>query len=249
MNNINNGTLWIILFGITCVLIIYIRSQLSAPSLEAFIEKNNISLLNIQDLLDNANNGDLIFMCGDTHFERSCRWITGSVYSHVGLLFREKDPLTNDDILYIFDADMGQSYREGPRVMKLYDKLKRYHGYPYIMWRKLECNDEIGECNIPSTQQILDIVKHVKDYDFDNNMLTWFVSNNNFICRTLYSLVKNHNKIFCSELIAYTLQQLNILNNDKKPSWYSPATFSKNIIEGLQTNYKYSKPIYYKNTL
>lgn len=241
---------WIILIILFFILIFYFVVQNTAPDLKNYVENNkNLKFIDVDYLMENADNGDLVFMSGDTRGERSCRYFTKSMYSHVGMLFRENHPETGENILYIWDSDLGQKTKDGPRIMIFKDKLKRYHGYPYLMWRKLKINDVPGSENtsIPSTENILEVVEKYKDCEFDNNMLSWWACNSCF-----YNLVKNDKKIFCSELIALTMQDNNINmlrtvdNGGKIAAWYTPGIFSKDNIFGLRGNYSYSDPKYVK---
>jgi len=213
------------------VIFLYALACIRSPNLNSYIKKYNSSLnwVGIKELYKDANNGDLIFMCGNTRGERICRWCTNSMYSHVGILFREKHPETNENLLYIWDSDLGQKTKDGPRVQLLKDKLKEYHGYPYLMWRKL-----YGER--PKTNDILSVIKEYSHQEFDHRIFSWWVSDS-----FLYRFVKDDNKSFCSELTALTLQHksINILDNKKVPAWYSPGSFEKDEIFGLKPGYEY----------
>jgi hypothetical protein len=223
---------WIVIIILTIILIYYIIIQKTAPNLQQYIDTHKLSLnwISYNDLLTNADNGDLLFMAGDTYGERTCRYFTKSVYSHVGMLFREIDPENDKSMLYIWESDLGQGSKDGPRILKLSDKLKRYHGFPYVMWRRMESNR-------PSTQNIMNVVEKYKDYNFDNNMLSWMMNDS-----MIYNMIKNDG-IFCSELIALTMQHINMLEKDKKATWYSPQSFVEGI-SGLKKDFFYG-PKYY----
>jgi hypothetical protein len=49
------------------------------------------------------------------------------------MLFCEIHPISKKNVAYIWEADLGQKTKDGPRVIKLKDKLKLYRGYPYLM--------------------------------------------------------------------------------------------------------------------
>ena len=216
-------------------LIIYVICQLNSPDLDNYISKHReqINWVSINDILDNAGNGDLIFLSGNTKGEKTCKWCTNTMYSHVGFLFRENHPDTGEDLLYIWDSDLGQKTKEGPRVMLLKDKLKKYKGSKYISWKKFK-----GER--PDTEDILKIVNKYGKLKFDDKILSWWVSNDNTVSNFLYKLIKNNNEVFCSELIAMTLQDLNILDRTKKSAWYSPGDFVTYKIQGLTNGNSYS---------
>lgn len=153
------------------------------------------------------------------------------MFSHVGMLFREQHPVTGKNILYVWDSDLGQQTKDGPRVLELEKKLERYHGYPYLMWRRLNGKR-------PSTQSILNVVAEYQDLDFDHKILSWWVSTSPL----LYRAVKSKDKVFCSELVAMTMQHpsVDMLDQNLFPAWYSPGTFAQDNIPGLKKNYSYS---------
>lgn len=207
--------------------------QTRAPDLRKYVENmnNDLNWTSEEELFENADNGDLILMSGNTRGERTCRWCTGSMCSHVAMLFREKHPETGEDILYVWDSDLGQKTKEGPRVLRLDDKLKRYHGYPYLIWRKLKGPR-------PSTENILRVVQDYADYEFDEKILSWWTSSG--FLSPLYGLVKHENKVFCSELIAATMQHeaIEMMDKSKKAAWYSPGNFFDDV-SGLKKEYSY----------
>ena len=118
----------IFIIAIFIIIVIYIYIQKTAPNIEKYIS-NHTELKWNNDLIEKGDNGDIILLAGDTPGEKTCRWCTGSIFSHVGFLFREIHPETKEDILYITDCDIGQGTKEGSRVMVLSDKLKRYKGF------------------------------------------------------------------------------------------------------------------------
>lgn len=206
---------YVILLVIIVLLILYVYMQHTAPNLQTYAQLPTTKHASWDDLLQHADNGDLVLMSGDTRGERVCRWFSHSMYSHVGILFREKHPQTGEDILYIWDADLGQGMKEGPRVMPLKDKLQKYRGFPYIMWRK--CSPSKG-IDRPTTENIMKIVEKYKDYEFDDYMWTWLLGP---------SWRMSTNSVFCSELVALTMQELGMLPNDKHATQYSPQDFAE----------------------
>jgi hypothetical protein len=242
---------WVILVVIISSCILYLVIQTRAPNLENYIKDNSsvlrYSILNNDLVLKNAGssdisllevvgNGDLIFFCGDTPGERTCRWCTNTMFSHVGMLFKEINPEGGNEVIYIWESDLGQKTKDGPRLIRLDDKLKRYHGQPYFMWRKLKSNN-------PSTENIMKVVEKYKSYEFDNKMLSWWVSYP--FLSFIHDIVKDEQKLFCSELIALTMQSehINMLHteNDKKypASSYSPKDFAEFGVKGMKNSFLY----------
>ena len=225
---------WVILLIIIITILIYTWCQLRAPDLQAYVQKfgDDLNWVSNEEFFKEAENGDLVFASGNTRGEKTCRACTGSIYSHVGLLFREKHPETGEEVLYIWDSDLGQQTKEGPRVLELKNKLERYRGYPYLMWRKLKGPR-------PSTEAILRVVQDYAGHEFDNKILTWWTSEG--VLSPFYRWAKSDDKVFCSELVALTLQHeaVGMLDSSKRAAWYSPASFTHESIAGLHPNYSY----------
>ncbi len=238
---------WIVIILIFVIVSFYVICYTNAPNLQEYVNKHEKSLnwIDVNDFFKNADNGDLIFMSGDTLGERICRWCTGSMYSHVGILFREKHPQTGENILYIWDSDLGQKTKDGARISTLHDKFKKYHGFPYIMWKKLS-----SESKRPTTESLLNVISEYLKQDFDNNMLTYWVSEAPF----LHNIIKNVNTSFCAELIAMTMQHkdINMLSSVDEnenliyPSWYSPKSFENSKIRGFNNDFVYNQKCYVK---
>lgn len=224
---------WLILV-ITCIFIIGLGwVYYGSPDIEKYLTKTpGLKHTSLENFLNEADNGDLILLAGTTRGERSCRWATGSIFSHVGFLFRETNPTAKKDVVYIWEADVGQGSKDGPRVMALKDKLDRYHGFKILGWKKL-----LGPR--PSLGRILEVVPKYSDKTLDTQMWPWVLSNSS----ALSNWSKDTQKVFCSELVAATLQDLKILDTKVSPYGYSPQDFHENL-QGLLPPYYYQETIF-----
>lgn len=208
------------------LIFLYLYILASAPNVENYAKKNerNLNWLEYKDILDNVENGDLILLAGDTHGEKLCRWFPGSIFSHVGLLFREIHKETGENRVYVWDCDLGQLYKDGVRMSLLDNKIRRYKGFRIGALKKLKVNPEGREGRTrPKTQDIVQLFQKYKDMDFDHVIATWFLAD----CPTLYKLAKDPEKVFCGEMVAEALQELGILKKDRYPAWYVPGDFHR----------------------
>jgi len=166
--------------------------------------------VNVSKVFEKAKNGDLIFTCGNTFGEKVIRYITGSEFSHIGILFWEIHPTTKKNILYIYDSDIGGDSKSGNRIMTLKRKLKHYKKIKIGGWRRIK------------TKQNLDIFEHVKKHinnTFNDTLfLDWFLP---------FKLSQNKN--FCSELVAKVLSDFGILKTQRLYHNFSPGDFSDNL--------------------
>ena len=182
------------------------------------------------EILNMVGNGDLLFLSGNTFAEKVIKFWHNSYYSHVALIFEE------DNTLFVWESDVGQGTKDGPRIIKLIDKLNRWKGDKIGMIRKYQSYDfQIP----PSTKHILDIATNYVNRGMDTSMISWFFSN--FPNSYIFQYLKRNKDMFCSELVAETLQHLEIIKCDKNPVSYTPQDFTVLIPDkGF-----YSFPIYF----
>ena len=232
---------WLIFVISLFLILFYFYILMSAPKIEDYVKKNEkrLNWLNYEDILNKVENGDLILLSGDTHGEKLCRKFPGSIFSHVGLLFREKNRETGEDVVYVWDCDLGQGYREGVRMSLLDNKIRRYKGFRIGALKKLKVS--LGQQR-PNTQDIVDLYQKYKDLDFDHVIATWFLAD----CPKLYKLAKDPKKVFCGEMVAEVLQELGIMKKDRFPAWYVPGDFHRP--EGrlhLEDGYEYGTTYFF----
>ena len=214
---------WLIL-TISIIILSWISLvHFSAPDIETFISLKTPDIIPLETILSTANNGDLIFLAGTTFTERSIRRWHCSYVNHCALVFRDIDEDTGLDTPFLFESDVGQHYRDGPRVIRLKDKLEKWKGLRYgILKRYITPDDR------PSTKNILNIAQNIilrQGTGMDKNMMSWFFSD--YPNSRFYKFFKPENTLFCSELVAKVLQTLGILAKDRHESNYTPEDFIK----------------------
>jgi len=199
------------------------------------IPKNQ--LVSHQTIFKNINNGDLIFLSGDTSGERLCRWFSNCMFSHIGLLFVE-----NNEI-FVLDSDLGQKMKEGVRVQKLNDKLVKYKGIRIGAIKRINFFTENHSNRINTKEKIptskfINLIEKNKNVGFDNKMLTWFFGD----IPVLRDIFRNKNQVFCSEFAAKCLMELEIIKKDE-PTKYGPGDFYRKF--DVISKYDYSKPEFF----
>lgn len=212
----------VVLFFIIWFLLIYLCS----PKI-----KINSNIKTIGEILKNVDNGDLLFLSGDTIPERAIRFYTLSSYSHVGLIFLDFNKKRTKKIPYVWEADMGGGRKDGPRVLKLKTKLL----YPGKSRERIAMIKILNE-NItrPSTEKILKSIRKNVDKTMDTSMISWLFAT--YPNSSLFKYVHSDKKVFCSELVASTLINLDLIERDVHPAYFSPE-----YIRGLEI---YNKEIF-----
>ena len=168
--------LWLIFLMCIIILIVFAMCQFTSPNIERYVSENKTSVeySTLDNVIDEIENGDIVFLSGDTLGEKTCRWFTGCIFSHVGFLFREVHPVTQEDIVYVFECDLGQNTKDGVRIMPLRDKLNRYNGFKIGALKKLVA---AGNNERPVYDDIMKIVGKYMPVEFDNKIITWWVTN------------------------------------------------------------------------
>lgn len=208
-----NTIIYIVVIFIFSIVILYLFS----PNINGYIKCNliNIKWISKDELLKNVDNGDLIFLSGNRNGENAIKFYTWFHFSHVALIIRE------NNIPYLWEADLGQGCKDGPRVIKFEDKLKRWKGDKIGAWKQFKGDR-------PSASDLLlSVGKHINK-NMDKTMFSWIFSNSPE--SILFKKLKDINSVFCSELIALTFQDLNILGNEKIATYYTPKTFDRSDI-------------------
>lgn len=215
------------------LIVVYVYAQIY-PKDPRETYKHTKRRIAYSELLKTAQNGDLVLLSGNTPGEKTCKFCTGSEFSHVGMLFRETHPETKEDVLYIFDCDLGQGTKDGVRVMPLEEKLRKYKGFKIGGYRRL-----IG-LEKPSTHEIIKLIGEMSHIDMDESIVTWWVAN----YPLLHARMKDENKMFCSEFVAEVYKKLNIMKDSRLSAWYSPKNFHVSQPD-LQEGYTLGECLYF----
>ncbi len=204
-----------VLILVVGVFIILVGGKSAAPSITKYtrLHKRLMVWETQQDLLSGAKNGDVLLFSGKGYGSHFVRLITNSQFSHVCMVFRDSGTAdrTGEDIPYTWDSDLGQGCRAGPRVMRLADKLARHKGPKIVGWKRLTTGR-------PSTEKFLNVISRYLAYTFDREMFRWAHSR---VFQTVGSCAPG--KIFCSELIAKTSQDLGLFQKNVPACWYAPG--------------------------
>lgn len=198
-----------IIFGV-CLIVVgwWIWVQYSYPRLDftRISIKQMPEIMDRDTILKEANNGDLIFLCGTTYTENALKYLGDCMFSHIGILVRENDKV------YIWDCDMGQGYRDGVRVMLLEEKLSRFKG------EKIGCIKKLLGGTLPK-DKINKVLEKSLNITFYNGIWKWLMAD-------MIALREKETEMFCSEFVAHALQSLRVLPELKEPHFRAPYSFT-----------------------
>lgn len=142
--------------------------------------------------------GDLLFFRGLSWIEKTIQTYTKSRYNHVSMIVKENGKY------FLWESDVGEKYRKGPRMIPLETKLERWRGTKEISCRPIKVPLDL--------EKVLQVANGKLKGEFDKSMMKWLIKN----------WPRDGEKYFCSELIADTLQNLGVLSKKKRATAYSP---------------------------
>ena len=187
-----------------------------SPSTNKYVreyQKNHPKpLSSIDELKDNFETGDLIFLSGNTFNEKCIKTITRCGFSHVAMIVKRPN-----GVVMLFECDLGQRARDGVRLIHFDQKLKYYRGSRVGGWMKLKSSRQ------PQQHIIERIVGENVGHGMVKSFHTYFLAN--YPESLLYEWSRDTNRTFCSELIADTYQKLALMKGDHIPSYYTPKHF------------------------
>lgn len=169
-----------------------------------------LARIRVRSLIDDhsVKTGDLLFFRGLSWVEKTIQSYTKCRYNHVAMVVIDRGTR------YLWEADVGENYRQGPRLIPLEVKLSKWRGTSEVALRPI--NQEIP------IDQVLSIAKGKLDKAFDKSMFRWL----------LEWWPREEECYFCSELIAETLVGVGLLGAEKRTSAYSPKDLAFGNIKG-----------------
>lgn len=184
----------LIAFLIVLILFLQINLFQKTPHLSFLSQKQEITPI--------YRTGDLLFLSGKTYGESFIKWYMNFPFSHVAMIIVE------NDIVYLWEIDVGQQTKKGARVIELSKKKQLWKGWRIGGYCKYNGPDIHAD-------EIDPIVFKYIDYGIDTKLLSYFFGSKG-----------QKKEMFCSQLIAQTLIDLNIIENDSIASSYSPKSLS-----------------------
>lgn len=183
-----------------------------------------------KNLKENAKTGDII----GVSFSRSLlgktiKFWTASVWSHVGMLFRDE----RNNQLYV--VEMYDYTKDG--------KSPNTHMTPIKQWLKNHSNRKktwtrrINRENIKNSVFFQEWKKIEKYYRLNDNLLLYLTLNPQINYDS-----RQTTKLFCSEMVALLLRDMNIISTKKPPIRFSP----KDLVY-LGTSQNYLNPVLLSN--
>ncbi|MCP5143142.1 MAG: hypothetical protein H6926_07820 [Chromatiales bacterium] len=174
----------------------------------------------MQELLPTLHTGDLVLFSGRGMVGRAIRFLTGSHWSHVGMVVR--DPEDGRLLVWeattfsnVADVDTGRIHR-GVALVPLDEKIRRYPGDVAV--RRLRGEFSVGS-GLKRVERMIAILRHApyRNYILGHLLSYWWPNR---------SWLGPRAGTFCSELVAVAYQRLGVLSKESVPAVRTvPADF------------------------
>lgn len=158
--------------------------------------------------------GDVLLLSGKTFPERIICFLTHCEFSHCAMVVRIKDKI------FLWEADIGQGKKKGPRMIPFDQKLKRYKGYKTAAVVRIKKELDMSA--------FLKAAEKNFDLTMDECMFAYFLGRS-----------ESDGSVFCSELLAKTLRDSGVTKKGELCRGVSPSRF----LEGFDG--MFSEPEYF----
>lgn len=174
--------------------------------------------------------GDIVLFHGNSNFQKILDVLTGSIYNHVAMIVLSKDiGLHNSEAPILF-------WESTPFLTTIDQELHKPKAGPTLVNAETRIKDEISagtfttfvfrrlakELDTDNFAKLKKAIKKAHPDKFPTDF--WFFVKG--ILGRLFNIEVKRPTYFCSELIGYTYQKIDLLNNEHPPDFYEPKDFS-----------------------
>ena len=186
------------------------------------------------DIRNSLNTGDLVLFSGKGGISTGIKWVTGSKWSHIGMVLRlpEWDFVLlweSTTLSDIADLDTGIA-RKGVQIVPLSERIRHYDGEVSVRALSPKLNiQQVGTLRETREEfkgrkyetSEIELIKAAYDGPFGRN-------------------TEDLRSLFCSELVAEAYQRMGLLSEEKPANEYTPADFTDRKELTLLDNYSLS---------
>ncbi len=198
------------------IVVLFVWFRLSEP---LDIPPSRIGFLHV---LPQLKTGDLLAISYSSIRGKLVKVFTGSMWTHLGLVYRNRQ-----GEIYVIEAAL---YPDKEGVLRT----------PLSEWKSWNMGRIVAYASLIgppiSDEAIEDALSKVSGCSVDMFVLNWFLTTFRLEYRE-----GHRGKFFCSELVAYLLQQLGVIEKQYRPTSYSPKDFIFSRIK-MSPSYSYQEP-------
>ncbi|MDO7867663.1 hypothetical protein [Nocardioides jiangxiensis] len=185
-------------------------------------------MLEIHEAAEAARTGDLLLFRGRTIADRAIRTISNAPVNHVGvaIVIEDLPPLLLHAERSRKQQDLwtGGNHR-GVQLHDLAGAVTRWRDhYRQEVWLR-QLQPDVGAAQEDAALAAVDRLVGVPFPSMFRAGARWFKGRDGYAPRRHRGRPIRPSAAFCSEIVAMVLQDMGILENDRKAHWYDPGTF------------------------
>lgn len=202
--------------------------------------------LTLDAAVDLTRTGDLWIFRGRTAADRAIQTLTNSPVNHVGMAIVLDDlpPLIWHAELskVLTDVWTGGNHR-GVQLHDLRDAVDRWSGtYRQQAWLR-QLSPEVGRTEEDAALKAVARLDGVSFPSSAKLMARWMRGRDAYVARRKRGVKVRPEAAFCAEVVASTLQDMGILELDRRATWFDPGTFWSGDYLPLQDGWSYGREI------
>ncbi|WP_235532606.1 hypothetical protein [Nocardioides sp. Root140] len=199
-------------------------------------------MLDIDEAVKLTRTGDLWLFRGRTAADRAIRTLTNAPVNHVGMavVIDDLPPLMWHAELskHLLDHWSGGHHR-GVQLHDLGDAVRRWRDvYGQASWLR-QLSPEVGRAEEDS---VLRTIARLDGVSFPSTAMLakrWLRGRDGYQPRKKRGQRVRPEAAFCAETVALTLQEMGVLEDDRKAIWYDPGTFWSGAYLPLREGWSY----------
>ena len=203
-------------------------------------------MLDIDEAVRLARTGDLWLFRGRTAADRAIQTLTNAPVNHVGMA------IVIDDLPpLMWHAELGKTlldhwsgdHHRGVQLHDLAESIHRWRDvYAQASWMR-QLLPDVGE---PEEDAALRCVARLDGVSFPSTAKLagrWLKGRDGYAPRRTRGNRVRPEAAFCAETVALTLQEMGVLQNDRKAHWYDPGTFWSGAYLPLEPGWSYGTEV------
>jgi len=203
--------------------------------------------LTLAEAADVTRTGDLWIFRGRTVADRAIQTLTNSPVNHVGMA------IVLDDLPpLMWHAELGKTLRDvwsgghhrGVQLHDLREAVTRWQDvYGQQAWlRQLE--PEVGEAEEDAALRVVARLDGVAFPTLGRLATSWIRGRDAYVSKRRRGKPPvRPEAAFCAETVAITLQEMGIVEDDRKAAWYDPGTFWSGEYLPLREGWTYGREV------
>lgn len=203
-------------------------------------------MLDIDEAADLARTGDLWLFRGRTLADRTIRTLSNAPVNHVGvaIVIDDLPPLLLHAELSRKQMDLWTGgFHRGVQLHDLAQAVRRWReSYTQEVWMR-QLAPEVGRTEEDAALRAVARLDGVPYPDAVKALGRWFRGRDGYQPRKRRGERIRPDDAICSETVAIVLQEMGIIQDDRKAHWYDPGTFWSGAYLPLQNGWKYGPEI------